>query len=234
MPWRIWKGLDNRGKEMTAVTIAVLFLIWIVTIFILPTWNDLHQNDRLNDLESAVSALAAGIDSAKQQNPEVPIPSAEEILRAAGEDPSLVGRPGEPGPQGPPGETGAAGPPGVQGDQGPAGPQGAPGPQGNDGQPGVPGPPGVTGASGPPGPVGPTGPVGPQGETGPPGPQGEPGPIGPQGVPGETGRIGDTGAVGATGPIGPPGPLCPTGFVPREITINVSPGFETVIVCVAS
>jgi hypothetical protein len=245
MPWRVWKQLDTRGRYVVLITFFGLFAIWLMALFILPTWNDIRQGGRLNDLEDAVNALAAGIDQAQQQYPEVSIPTAEEILRAAGEDPSLLAREGAPGV---PGATGPPGPEGPPGPQGLPGSDGAPGATGSSGPPGAEGPIGPTGAQGEIGPAGPTGanglpgamgPVGPVGAMGPIGPEGTAGPAGPQGDPGATGATGASGPPGPEGPQGPEGPAgpsglaCPEGFHPDTLDFNAPGGQITLFGCIS-
>jgi hypothetical protein len=135
-PARVWNRMDRRDRVVAGATLAVLAAIWLMTLFVLPSWNDLSQGERLDDLEHAINALAAGIDEAQEENPEASIPTAEQILRAAGEDPTLLTRQGEPGPRGergPKGDQGIQGIPGERGATGDAGEQGIPGPPGERG-----------------------------------------------------------------------------------------------------
>lgn len=241
MPWRVWRQLDSRGRYVVIVTILGLFMIWLMALFIIPTWNDIRQGGRLNHLEDAVNALAAGIDQAQQRYPEVSIPTAEEILRAAGEDPSLLAREGAPGATGPPGPEGPPGPqgpPGSNGAPGPSGPPGVAGPEGPIGPTGAQGeigPAGPAGANGLPGTMGPVGPVGPAGETGPIGPEGPAGSQGDPGATGATGPPGPEGPIGPEGPEGPPGPpgmTCPEGFHSGTFEFNAPGGQIMLFGCI--
>ncbi len=220
-----WRRLDDRDQRAVIralIIIAVVAVVWALTLFVLPSRNDLSQGRRLDALDAAVNALAAGLDEIRADNPTIKIPTAEEILRAAGEDPSLLTRQGEPGPPGPRGEPGIGAP-------GPPGPAGARGDTGANGATGATGPPGVQGSEGPTGSEGPPGPQGPAGETGatgPPGPQGEPGPAG---EPGATGPQGPIGPAGPAGPAGSSGAAtCPAGFTARTFTLN-TPGGQLVL-----
>jgi hypothetical protein len=249
-PARVWNRMDRRDRVVAGATLAVLAAIWLMTLFVLPSWNDLSQGERLDDLEHAINALAAGIDEAQEENPEASIPTAEQILRAAGEDPTLLTRQGEPGPRGErgpkgdqgipgiPGERGATGDPGPQGEPGPIGERGPVGDTGATGDTGAVGPVGATGASGPIGPAGPQGETGEPGPTGETGATGEPGPIGPAGPEGPAGPAGDPGPIGPPGPQGEPGPagtvICPDGFTFGIFTVNEPGGQITVFGCIVN
>jgi hypothetical protein len=246
-PARVWNRMDRRDRVVAGATLAVLAAIWLMTLFVLPSWNDLSQGERLDDLEHAINALAAGIDEAQEENPEASIPTAEQILRAAGEDPTLLTRQGEPGPRGergPKGDQGIQGIPGERGATGDAGEQGIPGPPGERGPTGDTGVTGATGERGPAGPAGSDGDDGATGPIGPPGPQGLPGPQGEQGIPGPVGPEGPAGSAGPQGepgPIGPPGPpgpqgepgtfICPDGFAPQTFQLNTPGGQVVVFAC---
>jgi type II secretory pathway pseudopilin PulG len=244
-PARIWNRMDRRDRVVAAGTLVVLAAIWLMTLFVLPSWNDLSQDERLDDLEHAINALAVGIDEAQEDNPDASIPTAEQILRAAGEDPSLLTRQGEPGPRGergPKGDQGIQGIPGERGATGDTGEQGVPGQTGERGPTGDTGATGTTGERGPAGAEGDDGapgPVGPPGLQGLPGPQGEqgiPGPVGPEGPAGPAGPQGEPGPAGPPGPQGEPGPagtMCPAGFVADTLTFNMPGGQMTVFACVA-
>jgi type II secretory pathway pseudopilin PulG len=247
-PHRVWRRMDHRDRRIAGATLVVLAAIWLMTLFVLPSWNDLNQGERLDDLEHAINALAVGIDEAQEENPEASIPTAEQILRAAGEDPTLLTRQGEPGPRGergPKGDQGIPGIPGERGATGDAGEQGIPGPPGERGPTGDAGAVGATGERGPAGPAGddgepgPIGPPGPQGLPGPQGEQGVPGPVGPEGPAGSVGPQGEQGPIGPVGPPGPPGPqgepgtfICPDGFTPQTLQLNTPGGQVVVFACI--
>ncbi len=132
-----------------------------------------------------------------------------------GEQNTLQGPQGEPGPAGPAGPKGDPGPAGADGEAGAKGEPGDVGPAGPKGDRGDPGPQGPKGdttvVSGPEGPMGPVGPAGAKGDTGPQGPKGDTGERGLQGVVGPQGPAGPAGARGDTGPQGPAGPTGPAG-----------------------
>lgn len=212
----------RRRSDKAVLFAAVAFIIlWLLNIFVIPSRSDREQNERLDQLEHALDAMAVAVDDIRFQFPGLDIPTPEEILRAAALDPLLLprqGPPGEAGPQGVqgrPGERGATGPPGVPGLPGERGEQGSVGEIGPQGVSGEQGPPGATGARGEPGPIG---------------------PVGPNGIPGPAGPPGPTGEPGARGPAGPPGPsgmVCPGGFHTETFTINTPGGQTTVFACVS-
>ncbi len=213
-PHHVWRGMSGRDRVIAGTTIGVLALIWLAVLFVFPSSKDLSQDERLDDLEHAVNALAAGLDEIQADNPTISIPTAEQILRAAGEDPSLLTRQGEPGATGPQGEPGV----------------GAPGPTGETGSQGEIGATGDTGASGPPGPPGENGVPG---ATGPAGPAGADGATGPQGEAGPVGATGPTGATGPQGPRGDPGQfVCPSGFTLTSFRVNTSGGQVLIFGCI--
>lgn len=214
----------RRSDRALWLVLPAFVILWLLNIFVIPSRSDREQDERLGELENAVSALALAIDEARANDQLIPTP--EDILRAAGVHPDdLLPRPGPPGPTGPqgvqgrPGERGATGPPGAPGLPGEAGEQGSVGEIGPQGVSGEQGPPGATGARGEPGPIGPAGSQGPPGPAGPPGPTGETGARGP---------------AGPTGAQGPAGMVCPSGFHADTFAFNAPGGQIVVFACVSS
>lgn len=202
----------RRTDFVVLLSMVVIIVIWLLTLFVVPSRSDIQQNDRLDDLEVAIAALSAAIDEARANQQKIPTP--EQILEAAALDPrSLLPRQGEPGP------------PGKQGPQGPQGERGEPGSQGDVGPSGEIGPAGPEGSPGSVGPQGPIGPEGSQGETG---------------APGATGSAGEQGERGPIGPPGPPGPQgpagisCPSGFHTGQVTVNEPGGQVAVFTCISN
>lgn len=170
MLWRAWRKMESRDRRIT--TIVVCGLAANFALIGAGVVTDIRAEDKRQDLEAAVGILAAELEEVRRENPEASIPTPEETLEGAGEDPILVGKPGPPGPVGPPGRDGEPGPPGEPGVVGEPGP---PGPVGPQGEPGV---------------IGPPGPQGSQGEPGPQGPEGSPGPMCPVGYVVDTIEVG--------------------------------------------
>jgi Collagen triple helix repeat (20 copies) len=204
------EAIMMRNRRMTTMVASGIAVAWAATLFFLPGRSDLSQNRRLDKLDAAIQALSAGLDDIKNKYPVLPIPTPEEILKAAGIDASVLPRQGEQGKQGPPGPQGIPGPEGPPGISGPVG-LGIPGIQGPKGDQGLPGTPGADGLTGPTGPQGPQGPQGETGSRGATGPQGEPGP---------------------GGPPGPPGPFCPAGYTAETLPFNGPGGQVDILVCV--
>lgn len=179
----------------TAVSVGILFFLWLILMVINLSIDLHHTNDRLDHAQSAQSALRTSVQA--QQDA---LAKANHGLRAAGKPTvhpvqpppeAQAGPQGEQGPPGPPGKDASAGQVlssvrmfclttnkcrGADGKAGATGPRGPVGPVGPQGQVGAKGATGADGARGPQGPAGDTGATGP---AGPPGPQGDPGPAGP-------------------------------------------------------
>lgn len=204
----------RRSDRALRVVIVGFVILWLLNVFVIPSRTDQQQNDRLDTLEHALTALSLAIDEARTRDQKIPTP--ESILEAAGLHPEdLLPRPG------PPGATGPQGPAGLPGERGPAGPAGQVGPQGERGTDGLPG---ATGGFGPPGPAGEQGPPGATGA------RGEPGPIGPAGSDGIPGPVGPPGPRGEPGPAGS---ACPSGFHGESLILNRPGGQVTVFACIA-
>jgi hypothetical protein len=187
----------------TAISVGILFFLWLIAMVINLSVDLNHTNDRLDTAQAAQSKLRTSVQA--QQDA---LAKANHGLRAAGK-PTVH-------PVTPPPEAQA----GPQGEQGPAGP---PGRGATDAQVSQSvrlfclttnkcrGADGVPGKTGPRGPVGPVGPQGEVGATGPAGPKGAPGADGAKGSQGPAGDPGATGPAGPPGPQGDPGPAGPPG-----------------------
>lgn len=191
----------------TAISVGVLFFLWLILTVINLSVDLHHTNDRLDSAQTSQARLRTSVQA--QANA---LSKANSGLRQAGK-PTVHPNPAAPTVplQGPEGPQGVAGPAGANASNDQVAQavrdycttsgkcHGAPG------KDGTPGDPGKVGARGP------IGPAGPQGQTGAKGDDGARGAAGAQGPKGDDGAPGAAGPAGPPGPQGDPGPAGPAG-----------------------